>query len=105
MGRDEKRAPPNSHAWEARLGYAIKNWKKLCSSNSDLPCDLKLLSLFQCNVKLSARKDSLLVGSPRIYFDFNSLESPFLGFRVIQTILARFQFGKCFFFNIKVYLL
>ena len=87
MRRDERRAPLNSPAWEARLGYAIKNWKKnyvparenelsrsfsLGSSNSDLPCDFKLRSLFQCKVKLSARKDSLVVGSQRKYFDFNS---------------------------------
>ena len=83
---DERRAPLNSPAWEARLGYAIKKLeKKLCSSNSDLPCDFKLRNLFQCNVKLSARKDSLVVGSPRKYFDFNSLKSHFLGFRVIKT--------------------
>ena len=95
--RDERRAPLNSPAWEARLWICDKEiGKKLCSSNSDLPCDFKLRNLFQCNVKLSARKDSLVVGSPRKYFDFNSLKSPFLGFRVIQTILTRFQFGKCF---------
>ena len=93
--RDERRAPLNSPAWETRLGYAIKNWKKTMFQQFWSPV-WKLRSLFQCKVKLSARKDSLVVGSPRKYFDFNSLKSPFLGFRVIQTILARFQFGKCF---------
>ena len=28
VGRDEKRAPLNSPAWEARLGYAIKKLEK-----------------------------------------------------------------------------
>ena len=75
----------NSPAWETWIFDKEIGKKKLCSSNSDLPCDFKLRNLFQCNVKLSARKDSLVVGSPRKRFDFNSLKSPFLGFRVIQT--------------------
>ena len=62
MRRDERRAPLNSPAWEARLWICDKEiGKKLCSINSDLPCDFKLRNLFQCNVKLSARRDSLVV--------------------------------------------
>ena len=107
MGRDEKRAPLNSPAWEARLGYAIKKLeKKLCSSNSDLPCDFKLRNLFQCNVKLSARKDSLVVGSPRKYFDFNSLKSPFLAWasESFRQDIGQISIWEVFFI-IKMYLL
>ena len=88
MGRDEKRAPLNSPPWEARLGYAIKKLEKKnyvpailisCVTLSYVICFSATI------VKLSGRKDSLVVGSPKKHFDFNSLTSPFLGFRVIQT--------------------
>ena len=102
--RDERRAPLNSPAWEARLGYAIK--KLICDKEIDLPCDFKLRNLFQCNVKLSARKDSLVVGSPRKYFDFNSLKSPFLAWasESFRQDIGQISIWEVFFI-IKMYLL